>query len=155
PDAFAWAADGRSLYFAADERAARHLFAVPLEGGEVKRLTEGLRVHDHFTFSRDGRRMAFLIDEPATPREVYTADLSDLKPRRLTTTNPQLAGVALGRVEPFQWKGSDGLEIEGLLIKPVGYREGTRYPLLTYVHGGPAPPFAHTFSVYPPGPPPA
>src|SRR5207249_2101649 len=76
-----------------------------------------------------------------------------LDPQRLTRTNPQLGGIALGRVMPFEWKSFDGLVIEGLLILPPGRPKGKRYPLLTYIHGGPALQFAHAFSVYPPGPP--
>ncbi len=29
------------------------------------------------------------------------------------------------------------MEIQGLLILPVGYQEGTRYPTLLHIHGGP------------------
>jgi dipeptidyl aminopeptidase/acylaminoacyl peptidase len=36
--------------------------------------------------------------------------------------------------------------IEGLLILPVGYQEGERYPLLTHIHGGPA--SAWTWKLY-------
>jgi dipeptidyl aminopeptidase/acylaminoacyl peptidase len=32
---------------------------------------------------------------------------------------------------------SDGLTIEGILLKPVGYQAGQRYPLLVEEHGGP------------------
>ncbi len=150
---YEWAPDGAAIYFAADERTARHLFALDPQTGEVRRLTSGDRLHDRFSLSKDGRRIALLSEDTATPREVFVSPLPDVRPKRLTTTNPQLDGVALGKVEALRWKSFDGLEIEGLLIKPVGYKAGTRYPLLTYLHGGPALQFGHGFSVYPPGPP--
>ena len=31
----------------------------------------------------------------------------------------------------------DGLMIEGILVYPLDYREGARYPLILNVHGGP------------------
>jgi len=44
----------------------------------------------------------------------------------------------LGETRLIRWKNpKDGLEIEGLLTLPVGYKSG-RVPLLTFVHGGPA-----------------
>jgi dipeptidyl aminopeptidase/acylaminoacyl peptidase len=147
-----WAADGETIYFAANYRATRQLFALSPQTGDVRPLTSGDRLHDGYSLSRDGRRIAFLIEDPTTPREVYASSLPELRPQRLTTTNPQLGGIALGKVESFRWKSFDGLQIEGLLIRPVGYKAGTRYPLLTYLHGGPALQFAHGFSVYPPGP---
>jgi dipeptidyl aminopeptidase/acylaminoacyl peptidase len=36
-----------------------------------------------------------------------------------------------------RWRSSDGLEIEGVLYLPVGYKEGKRYPLIVEPHGGP------------------
>jgi dipeptidyl aminopeptidase/acylaminoacyl peptidase len=145
--------DGKRLLFAAEHRAGKHLFEVALETGEVKGLTSGDRIFDGFSFSRDRTKMACLLEDPATPREVHVADGNGQQPKRLTVTNPQLKDIALGRVEPLRWKSFDGKTIEGLLIKPVGYEAGKRYPLLTYVHGGPALQFMHGFTVYPPGRP--
>ena len=31
----------------------------------------------------------------------------------------------------------DGVRVGSMLLKPPGYREGTRYPTIAYVHGGP------------------
>ena len=36
------------------------------------------------------------------------------------------------------WKGHDGVEIEGVLLKPTGFQAGTRYPTLVVAHGGPS-----------------
>ncbi len=155
PDVFAWSPDGKGLYFVSDEKASRPLFAASLAQNTVKPVSAGPRLHTHFSVGRGGR-VAFLVEDPATPREVYVGELHGdqlHRPKRLTTTNPQLKQLALGQVEAMRWKSFDGLEIEGLLIRPVGYRKGTRYPLLTYIHGGPALQFAHGFSVYPQGPP--
>ncbi len=65
----------------------------------------------------------------ARPRESLT---------RLTTLNPDLEGLAWGEVEQVSWHAPDGLEVQGLLIKPVGYEPGRRYPTIVHVHGGPA-----------------
>ena len=35
------------------------------------------------------------------------------------------------------WHGADGWDMRGLVIKPVGYDPGRRYPLVMWVHGGP------------------
>jgi dipeptidyl aminopeptidase/acylaminoacyl peptidase len=56
---------------------------------------------------------------------------------RLTTFNPQLADVKLGEQEVVRWKSTDGWEIEGVMVKPVGYQLGKRYPLVMQPHGGP------------------
>ncbi len=144
----AWSGDGKTIYFGAHEKMTTHLFALAVETGKVRRVTSGQRAHDHFSFSRGADRVAFVIEAPAQPPEVHVAALADFAPRRLTALNPQLTGVVLGATEAVRWKSADGKTIEGLLVKPVGYKAGARYPLLTYAHGGPALQFRLAFTPY-------
>jgi dipeptidyl aminopeptidase/acylaminoacyl peptidase len=39
----------------------------------------------------------------------------------------------------------DGFTVEGWLMKPVGWQEGTQYPVILSIHGGPATAYGHTF----------
>jgi dipeptidyl aminopeptidase/acylaminoacyl peptidase len=57
--------------------------------------------------------------------------------RRLTVSNQQLDGVTLGEQTVEKVRTRDGLQIEGVLIKPVGYEAGRKYPFVIVVHGGP------------------
>lgn len=66
------------------------------------------------------------------PAELFASGLG-----RITANNPELANVALGEQTVEKVRARDGLEIEGLLIKPVGYQQGTKYPFVIVVHGGP------------------
>jgi dipeptidyl aminopeptidase/acylaminoacyl peptidase len=36
--------------------------------------------------------------------------------------NPQIQGITLGEQQVVEWASADGMEIQGILIKPVGYR---------------------------------
>jgi dipeptidyl aminopeptidase/acylaminoacyl peptidase len=58
--------------------------------------------------------------------------------RQLTDANPQIRGFALGDEEEINWKSTDGKTVGGILIRPVGYQAGSRYPLIVAIHGGPA-----------------
>ena len=42
------------------------------------------------------------------------------------------------RQEEITWKSTDGTMVGGVLVKPVGYQAGKRYPLIVAIHGGPA-----------------
>lgn len=59
--------------------------------------------------------------------------------QRLTQLNEDLlAHRDLGQVQSFTYNSSlDGLEIQGWMITPPGYEEGTTYPLIIEIHGGP------------------
>jgi len=135
---YGWSADSQTLYASVRQRVTTQLIAVSVPNGGFRQVSFGNRVNQDFTFSWQAGRMAFLAQDAVTPWEVYTSPLDHFAPARVTTTNPQLDPVALGEKEVVHWKSTDGLEIEGVLIKPVGYEPGRRYPLLTYVHGGPA-----------------
>src|SRR5206468_5552046 len=43
----------------------------------------------------------------------------------------------LSPYEPLEAVGEDGTKIHGWLLKPPGFKTGTRYPTLLLVHGGP------------------
>ncbi len=140
PGAPIWVPDGRRVYFTAGRRAFREMFAYDVAAGRYVRLTDGQLVASP-SFSRDGSRAAFVRESASEPADVYVSGPTFGSPRRLTTANPQLAGVALGAGDVISWT-SDGTQVEGILLKPVGYEPGTRYPLLVVAHGGPT--GAHT-----------
>jgi dipeptidyl aminopeptidase/acylaminoacyl peptidase len=58
-------------------------------------------------------------------------------PQRVTDSNPWLAGVEMGRQEIVRYEARDGLEIEGVLIRPLAMHHGDPPPLMLVVHGGP------------------
>lgn len=141
-----WSADSRMLYFQASQGLTIDLFATDSKSGEVERISDGDRVYSGFSFSLDTRKAAFLASDPTLPSEVVISTTSDFSPVRLTDTNPELHGILLGEMEQISWISEDGLRIEGILLKPANYRENSRYPMLTYVHGGPSGKFGYSFS---------
>ena len=80
--------------------------------------------------------MALIGHSRAHPAEVFFLQEGQ-EPRRLTRSNPWLDEVGLGDQERLEYQARDGLAIEGILIKPLGYEPGQRYPLIVIVHGGP------------------
>jgi dipeptidyl aminopeptidase/acylaminoacyl peptidase len=86
------------------------------------------------------------MDSATVPADVHVSDLSFTSPRKISTVNPQAATFTLGETEVVTWR-SDGHEIEGLLLKPVGYQQGRKYPLLVVAHGGPTGAYMNNFRV--------
>ncbi len=77
--------------------------------------------------------------------EVYAVEGRRL--RQLTRQNDALfAELDLGATEEVSFKSKDGTVVNGLLTKPVGYKEGTKVPMLLRIHGGPNGQDAHNFS---------
>ncbi len=139
PGAATWSADGATLYFSASVRTTSQLFSVPTAGGEPTQLSQIKGVMSGPTWSDDGRALAFTVADVQHPNDVHVVrDLGRFAPEKLTDHNPQLKDVALGRGETVRWKSKDGMEIEGVLVYPVGYDPSRRYPTMAFIHGGPS-----------------
>jgi len=141
-----WSADGRTLYFNAGVRTTTQLFSVPAAGGEAKQLSNVSGVMGQPSFSADGSVVAFVKSDIQHPEDVYVAKrLPVTDPIKLTDHNPQVRELALGSSEILRWKSKDGMEMEGLVIYPVGYEAGRKYPTVAFIHGGPAGAWTESF----------
>ena len=136
PGALKWSADGRTITFTAGDRVYSSVFRFDVASGKYAQLTQRQLIGG-LSFDKSGARAAMTIATSTAPAAVYSSDASFASPRKLTDHNPQLTAIALGESEVVSWKSSDGQEVEGVLLKPVGYRQGQRYPLLVDIHGGP------------------
>ena len=92
---------------------------------------------EQISASADGKTLAFVGQTPRHPPEVYLMGPDDKEPRRLTDSNPWLRTMAFAEQEVVKHKARDGLELEGILVRPLGEKKGQRYPLVLTVHGGP------------------
>lgn len=145
PQAADWSPDGKWIYFAAAHGTVADLLAVAADNSAVRRIGEANGVLGGWKLSKDGRSVAFTWADSEHPAEVYFSSLDSFRPTRLTDTNPQVKDLALGRTEALRWKSRDGMEVEGLLLYPVNYEPGKKYPLLVYVHGGPSGVYLRSF----------
>ncbi|MBV8208014.1 MAG: S9 family peptidase [Acidobacteria bacterium] len=147
PGAPIWTDNGHILFRVA-HRVYGDAFMFDLGSGQYRQLTHNqlLSISGNGALTRDGGAIAFASSSTLGPADIYVSDAKFTSSRKLTDTNPQLAEFALGTEEAITWKSSDGQEVEGLLLKPVNYTPGQRYPLLVNVHGGPTGAFQADFN---------
>ena len=131
-----WSADGSSIWFSSSDRVWNTLYSYTIASTRYATMTKDVMVQG-VSASRDGSKMAYVIDTPTWPSEVYVQDASLPQPKRITTTNAWLSERSLGATRLISWKSSDGKPVEGILLLPVGYQEGMRVPTLVSAHGGP------------------
>ena len=137
--------DGETIYFQAGAGTTRQIFSAPASGGDVEQITDYDAVVGGFTMSADGKTFAFTRTDVQHPNDVYVASLPSFDPKQITNHNPQLLDIAVGDSELISWKSNDGREIEGVVIYPVGYEPGKKYPVLMNVHGGPSGAWTQSF----------
>jgi dipeptidyl aminopeptidase/acylaminoacyl peptidase len=140
-----FSADGKSIVFLYTDDRARYVGKIAVSGGPVEKLIDGRRVIGSMSMTNDGK-IAVLNATDTQPSEVYALENGTL--RQLSHQNDAwLSEVQLGTTEDVSFKAKDGNEPHGLLVKPVGYVAGHKYPLLLRIHGGPNGQDQHSFSL--------
>jgi dipeptidyl aminopeptidase/acylaminoacyl peptidase len=146
PGSPAWTPDGRALRWEAGVGGNVHLFEVPARGGPVRQVTTGDRQVRSVSWSGDGRVIAYTATDAATPSEVFVAAGDARGETRLTSFNDAwLAETTRMPAERLTWRVADGTEIEGWVVKPVGFQPGRKYPLVLKIHGGPYGAYGNTY----------
>jgi len=137
-----WSDDASTIYFNAGVTVTTQLHAMDVQTGQVRQLTHERAA---LSVSRDEDSGVILIgySDPITPPTVFTtASVEGVMDRsswiQLVDANQQLRDVSFGEEVEINWTSTDGKTVGGVLVYPVGYSEGTRYPLIVAIHGGPA-----------------
>lgn len=133
-----WASDSRTIWMLVNTGVRLHLYQVDLASRTPKPVTHGDHALVPPSWATAGGRHVFMIDEPGRIGDIWTWTPGDGAPRRVTGIYDYLdRQFALPRQERVEWKGIDGVRIEGVLTYPLDYRPGNRYPLIVQLHGGP------------------
>ncbi len=135
-----WSADGKSIYFSAQTEVRTELFAVDVATEKATQITKGDHSFRGFHYEPELDKCVLNISEPTNAGDVYMIEpKAGTTPKRITHVFDYLAeDFQLPRQEAIQWKGEDGVTVEGLLFYPLDYEEGKAYPLCVQTHGGPA-----------------
>jgi dipeptidyl aminopeptidase/acylaminoacyl peptidase len=131
---FAFTADSAAITIAVEDDGTIYPARLELASGEITRQVAGRFVVSEL--SSAAGHTALLQSDDSALAEVYALEAGRL--RRLTAHNEALlAELQLGAVEDIRFKSKDGTEIHGLVVKPVSFVPGRKYPMLVWIHGGP------------------
>ena len=141
-----WRADG--IYFDSGVKGETHIFRMDPATGAVKQLSSGPRnVHG---FDVHEGEMIYLANDFEHLDDVYVRD--EKGERQISHLNTELWSKLEATVERMPYKASDGLAIDGFIVKPVGFDPSKKYPMVLSIHGGPAGMYGvdwfHEFQVY-------
>ena len=133
-----WSPDGKMIYFSTDTRESDEIFAADVSAGTVRQVTDKPAAISLDEISANGQAAVGTWTDPIHPAEIFRSDLSLASITPITDQNAWLADYALGDTEVIRWKSSkDGMEIDGILTKPVDFDASHKYPFLLNPHGGP------------------
>jgi dipeptidyl aminopeptidase/acylaminoacyl peptidase len=135
-ESIAWQNDETVMYLG-DEGVHTVFAKINADGTGRKTIVPAERPMRGLSLSADGLAAAVVSSGAAHPSEVFVMGHGDPTPRRLTDHNPWLAQRRFAKQEVIAYRARDGLELQGILIRPLDEQPGTRYPLILSVHGGP------------------
>jgi dipeptidyl aminopeptidase/acylaminoacyl peptidase len=137
PSDVTWAPDSSGVYYSMGEKGTVNVYFAPLDGSPRK-VTDGNHVLGGFSLAANGQAAATL-STPQNPGSLVTFHVKNpAAMKTLADVNADvLAGVRLGEVEELWWTSTDGLRIQGWLMKPADFQQGRKYPMVLWIHGGP------------------
>ncbi len=124
--------DGEHLYFTTTEGYNSYINRIDKEGN-IERLTEGNGSIDGFDVLNG--KIKFIGLRGLKLQELYS--LEEKKETQLTKFNEWvLEEKKLSQPEYLSFE-TDGVTIDGWLMKPVDFEENKKYPAILDIHGGP------------------
>ena len=136
---------GTLVFFLLEDSGNQHLALIPASGGDIERIVSGERNVRDYHMGPD-QKTALLISNPSLPYEIFAQEGTG-EPNQLSTTNQAMLSEArLSEVENIHFKSKDGTEVEGFVTKPPEFQQGTRYPAILRIHGGPVSQYSNSFS---------
>lgn len=131
--------DGSFYYQAKDGSALRTaVFNVNLKG-KTKKLSAQSGSNDAI-FSDGGKYFLLVFSNLNTP-PVTSLCNNEGKTEKVLITNEQLKqrlqGCDMAQKEFFTFKTTDGIELNGWMMKPANFEAGKKYPVILYQYSGP------------------
>lgn len=140
----AWLADGGVLSIA-EERGTSSLI-VAKEGEATRRVNAGRRILGWYSAAPEANRVAFVATTETRPAELYVVDLDTNQERQLTHANADwCSSTGIAGAEHFVVETEPGVEIDCWTMKPAGFDDSGRYPVVLVIHGGPFGQYGHSF----------
>jgi len=131
-----WSPDGSEIKFLSTLRGATHLFSTSPETGDVIQYTSGDWTIESLTYSDDHTSAVYTGMSPTELAEVWVWEEGRSPRQRTRISSPLLNRLSLTTPERFNFRASDGVEVEGWVMLPPESRR-KRHPALLEIHGGP------------------
>jgi dipeptidyl-peptidase-4 len=135
----AFSRDGRTMYYTtnAGDIERRHIWAVPVAGGEPRQLSAGENVETYPQPLASGRSVAVLHFGAKTPASVAILPASGGETRRVYPDLSEFPIDAHVTPEIVWLEAPDGVPFSNQIFLPKDLRPGEKRPAMVFVHGGP------------------
>src|SRR5581483_10478038 len=131
PSEIEWAETGRAIYFETGVKGEYHLFRVDPATREIRPITSGPRAVRNMDINDQANKLVYTVNDFRHLDDLYVADLSGRNEKQLSHLNaPLWQKLELQDVERVTYKSADGWDVDGFFVKPLGWEEGKKYPMI-------------------------
>jgi len=114
------------------------IYEVDLGTGAMQTIYEGQRTiggisANQICASSHGDIVVFSSESATDPPDLWRLG-NGQGPTQLTTLNPALSQIEMGKREFLEWTTAEGQKSRGLVLLPAGYEPGRRYPMIVWVY---------------------
>jgi dipeptidyl aminopeptidase/acylaminoacyl peptidase len=168
-----WTPMGKEVAWVSGMGAGDQVVKASATGGAITGVTTGRHTLASVTFDGAMKTMAYVRSTIETPGEVFVANVDGTGERQVSHVNDEwLKGVRIGKSELIQYKGvpnnrewlntlrtkgvdymlhhnapsGEQPQVDAILMYPPDYQPGKKYPMVTFVHGGPRGRYSEGFS---------
>jgi dipeptidyl aminopeptidase/acylaminoacyl peptidase len=111
---------------------------IAVSGGAARAVASGPSSLDDVQLAADGKTIVYTEQSASRPVEIFRASSSGGAAVPLTHLNEALlARYQLTAAEEFWADGAERARVHTFVVKPPGFRAGSKYPVLLLIHGGP------------------
>lgn len=139
---------GRTLVFAASYHGGCYLYQIPSQGGSPEKIEDGQVDISYYSIDAAKENMAVLKGDFLSPNEIYhyRRQGKGWEIKKITSYNDFLKEETTVTVPEEIWfKSTEGIDIQGWMLKPPDFQAGKKYPLIHQIHGGPHILYGYTF----------
>jgi len=139
PSNVTWAPDGSGVYYSMQQEGEENTWFAPADQGMApRRVTSGVHVLSSISFAENGQAAGVLTSTTQPGVLVAFALSNPNEIRELVDVNADvLADRVVADAEELRFTSSDGLEVQGWLMKPANFDPSKKYPMVLWIHGGP------------------
>jgi dipeptidyl aminopeptidase/acylaminoacyl peptidase len=133
-----WSKDSRKIYFPVSYHGSSILDCINIQGEKLETIIGEGGVVGSFNFDRDQKKLCYFYGKMDNPSQICILDMDTHQPLALHSHNEELLKkLELGEIEEVWFKGADGNDLQGWILKPPDFDPAKKYPSILEIHGGP------------------
>ncbi|TQR35881.1 S9 family peptidase [Lysinibacillus sphaericus] len=140
-----WLEDNKSFYFQVTDHGNTAIYFGNLSGELYPAIHDDQYVYG-FSLDQKNDKAVIAISTTTNPGDLFYVNLNTGEQEQLTKVNEEfLKTKELSVPEAVEYEGADGWKVSGWIMKPIGFKEGEKYPLILEIHGGPHAMYANSY----------